>query len=504
MNRTLVVTAIAVAASAGVGYFAYEVGTKHGQSMASPSPAAHSQSVASAPGAGERKILYWHDPMVPGPRFDKPGKSPYMDMELVPVYADDAEGAGVSVGSAMAQNLGLRTTTVRRGSAAASVEAVGVVTQNERATVVVQSRVSGYVEKLFVRATLDPVSKGQPLVTIFAPEWAGALSEYLGLRTANIDPAIVAAARQRLKLLSIPDDVVAQAEREGATQSRFTLTAPIAGVVAELGVREGVMVQPGMALFRIVDLSTVWVEASIPEGQAAQIRVGAPAQARSDAYPGRAFSGTASAILPQVDAATRTLRARVELKNPAIALKPGMFVSVTFAAPSGEPVLLVPQVAVIATGRRNVVIVAGDDRRYAPVEVTLGRPVDSDVEIKAGLSEGQRVVTSGQFLVDSEASLKSTVARFEPVAQTSSTAAAAPPTHRATGRIEKIGKDEVTISHDPIPELGWPPMTMGFKSPPAGIPKGLKAGDTVQFEFQTQGRTYQLTRIESARPGTKP
>jgi Cu(I)/Ag(I) efflux system membrane fusion protein len=199
------------------------------------------------------------------------------------------------------------------------------------------------------------------------------------------------------------------------------------------------------------------------------------------------------------------LRARVELRNPGIALKPGMFVSVTFAAPAGEPVLLVPQEAVIVTGRRNVVIVAGDDRRYTPVEVTLGHPVDSDVEIKAGLAEGQRVVTSGQFLVDSEASLKSTVARFESVAQTSSTvAAAAPPTHRATGRVEKIGKDEVTISHDPIPELGWPPMTMGFKSPPAGIPKGLKAGDTVQFEFETQGRTYQLTRIESARPGAKP
>jgi len=505
MSRTLLVTAIGVAALVGVGYSAYEVGTKHGASMASASTSAQAQPIAGQPGAGERKILYWHDPMVPGQRFDKPGKSPYMDMELAPVYADDAESPGVTVGSGMVQNLGLRTTTVRRGSAAASVEAVGVVAQNERAMVVVQSRVSGYVEKLFVRATLDPVSKGQPLLTIFAPEWAGALSEYLALRAANIDAAIVAAARQRLKLLSIPDDVVAHAERDGAAQSRFTLTAPITGVVAELGVREGVMVQPGMALFRLVDLSTVWVEASIPEGQAAQIREGGPAQARSDAYPGRAFPGTASAILPQVDAATRTLRARVEIRNPGIALKPGMFVSVTFAAPSGEPILLVPQEAVIVTGRRNVVIVAGDDRRYSPVEVTLGRPVDSDVEIKAGLSEGQRVVTSGQFLVDSEANLKSTFARLDSVAQNSSTvAAAAPPTYRATGRIEKIGKDEVTISHDAIPELGWPPMTMGFRNPPAGIPKVMKAGDTVRFEFEKQGNAYQLTRIESSRPGTKP
>ncbi len=242
----------------------------------------------------------------------------------------------MSVNPGMAQNLGIRTALVRKASAATSIEAVGTVMQNERATVVVQSRVSGYVEKLFVRATLDPVAKGQPLVTIFAPEWSGALSEYLALRKANIDPAIVSAARERLRLLSIPDDVVERSMRDGVAQSRFTLTSPISGVVAELGVREGVMVQPGMALFRIVDLSTVWVEASVPEAQAAQVREGAPAQARSDAYPGQTFSGKVSAILPQIDAATRTLRVRIELKNPGTVLKPGMFVSVALGSQGGR------------------------------------------------------------------------------------------------------------------------------------------------------------------------
>jgi len=406
MKRKIIVGGVLVAVAALL-FGAYRVGMNDGMSMATLPAASNSAPT-------ERKVLYWHDPMMPGQRFDKPGKSPYMDMQLVPVYADEEKGPGVTVNPAMAQNLGLRIAPVRRGALATSVTAVGTVMQNERATVVVQSRVSGYVEKLFVRATLDPVTKGQPLVTIFAPEWSGALAEYLALRKANIDPAIVAATRQRLRLLSIPDAVVDSSERDGTAQSRFTLTAPTSGVVAELGVREGVMVQPGMALFRIVDLSSVWVEASIAEMQAADMREGAATQIKTDAYPGRTFAGRVSAILPQVDAATRTLRARIEVRNPGTLLKPGMFVNVALgAADAAQDVLLVPQEAVIATGKRDVVIVAAENNRFVPTEVVLGRPTGSDVEIKSGLTEGQRVVTSGQFLIDSEASLKSTLSRLE-------------------------------------------------------------------------------------------
>jgi membrane fusion protein, copper/silver efflux system len=445
----------------------------------------------------ERRVLYWHDPMVPGHRFDKPGKSPFMDMQLVPVYADEAQGSGVAVSPAMTQNLGIRTDVVRKGSAASTLDAVGTVTHNERATVVVQSRATGYVEKLFVRATLDPVSRGQPLATIFVPEWSGALSEYVGLRSAKIDPSIVSAARERLRLLSIPDKIVEQAERDGSVQSRFTLASPASGVVTELGVREGVMVQPGMALFRVVDLSSVWIEASVPEAQAGQLREGAPAQARSDAYPGRMFAGKVGAILPQVDTATRTLRARVEVRNPGMVLKPGMFVTVTLGSQAAEPVLLVPQEAVIATGKRNVVIVAGEGNRFTPAEVVLGRPVGNDVEVRSGLSEGQRVVTSGQFLIDSEASLKSTLSRLDGASNDGSTSKAdTGGPYRSEGRVESIGTGEVMLSHEPIPELEWPSMTMAFRSPPAGVPKDLKPGDRVRFEFMQRDGTYPLTRID--------
>jgi Cu(I)/Ag(I) efflux system membrane fusion protein len=300
---------------------------------------------------------------------------------------------------------------------------------------------------------------------------------------------------------------VARSEREGAAQSRFTLTSPIAGVVGELGTREGAMVQPGMALFRIVDLSSVWVETNVPEAQAAHVRVGAAAEVKAEAYPGRAFAGKVGAILPQVDATTRTLRARIELRNPGTVLKPGMFVSVSLRSGDSGDVLLVPQEAVITTGKRTVVIVAGDNNRFIPAEVTLGHAAGSAIEVRTGLAEGQRVVTSGQFLIDSEASLKSTLSRLDAgtsvVAQ--GTSAAAPATHRSEGRVEKIGKEELTVSHEPIPALKWPSMTMGFKHPAAGLPPGLRVGDRVRFEFVERKGGYQLTNVERIPgPGNKP
>ena len=247
----------------------------------------------------------------------------------------------------------------------------------------------------------------------------------------------------------------------------------------------------------------VWVEASIPEGQAAQVREGSPAQARSDAYPGRTFTGKVSAILPQIDPATRTLRARIDLANPGTVLKPGMFVGVTLGSAAAAPALVVPQEAVIATGKRNVVIVAGDDNRFVPTDVTLGRPVGADVEVTSGLSEGQRIVTSGQFLIDSEASLKSVLTRLESSAPDSKPGATGG--HTGEGKVEKVGSDELTLSHGPIPALKWPPMTMGFKLPPSGLPPGLKAGDEIKFEFVEKGDSYQITRIEQKRAsGAKP
>ncbi len=492
--KTVTLVSVALVGGALIAAGAYQLGMRHPAAL----PAAAPVDPQVDPKTG-RKILYWHDPMVPTSRFDKPGKSPYMDMQLVPVYADESTGAGVSVSAGVAQNLGIRTVLVRKAALSNGLDLTGVVAPNERATEVVQSRVTGFVEKLHVRAVLDPVRKGQPLATLHAPDWAAALEEYLGVRRAQVGQPLVEAARARLRLLSIPDGVVAAAELSGQAQSRFTLTAPVSGVVAELGVREGAMVSPGMTLFRIVDLSSIWVLASLPEAQAAQVRPGASAEVRA-AGATSVIAGKVSAILPDVDAATRALKVRVELPNPGLLLKPGMFVRVAVKEAGNVQVLVVPQEAVITTGKRSVVIVASEGGKYSPVEVQLGRESGADVEIRSGLAEGQKVVASGQFLLDSEASLKSGLARLDTAAPKAPT----PVSYSAEGRVEAMDKDGLTISHGPIPALKWGAMTMGFKPPPGGAPKDLKVGARIHFEFVQQGDDFVLQHVMTLPAGGKP
>jgi Cu(I)/Ag(I) efflux system membrane fusion protein len=494
------IIAFGIAAGAVIAIGSYQLGTRHSGAM----PARDGMSTPAMPDAKldpktGRPVLYWHDPMVPATKFDKPGKSPFMDMQLVPVYADEAAGTGVSVAPGVAQNLGIRTAIVRKVDMSSRLEVVGVIAQNERGIEVVQSRVSGYVEKLQVRAALDPVRKGQALATIYAPEWASALEEYLGIRKAQAGSSLVDAARARLRLLYIPDDVVARSEQSGMAQTRFTLTAPTSGVVAELGVRDGAMVTPGMTLFRIADLSTVWAMADVPEAVVSQIRIGSDADVLVTGLPDP-IAGKLSAILPDVDPATRTLKARIELRNPGLVLKPGMFVRVTFKQASSMQALVIPQEAVIATGKRNIVIVAVADGKYASVEVQLGRENGPDVEVKSGLSEGQKVVASGQFLLDSEASLKSWLSRLDSGAPGMTT----PQMHTGSGKVVAIDKDEVTISHGPIASIQWGAMTMGFKAPKNGLPKDLKPDSQVTFAFSQQGDAYQLERITPAMAGARP
>ncbi|MDR7335872.1 MAG: efflux RND transporter periplasmic adaptor subunit [Roseateles sp.] len=368
------------------------------------------QPTASAPGApataAERKPLYWHDPMVPGPRFDKPGKSPFMDMKLVPVYADEGGDAGVRISPALQQNLGIRTAMVTRASTASSFEAVGAVQFNERLDVAVQSRVAGYVEKLQVRAAMERVRPGQALATVYAPEWLGPINELLALKRTGVAPALVAAARERLKAMSVPDGLVRQSEERGIAQARYTLHAPAGGVVAELGVREGSAVSPGMTLFRIAGLEKVWAVVDVPEAQALQLKPGQKVTATAQADVTQTFTGTLAEVIPQVNPSSRTLQARFEVDNRAGRLTPGMLLRVQVAGPSVSR-LLVPAEAVIRTGTRAVVIVRKGDGSFEPRDVKLGAELGEQFEVVEGLSEGDQVVASGQFLVDSEARLRS-------------------------------------------------------------------------------------------------
>jgi len=496
-------TAILLGAALGAAGLAagYWIATAQHRAVAgAPQTAATTASAANANDAkgtaGERKVLYWYDPMVPGQKFDKPGRSPFMDMQLVPKYADEVEGAGVAIDPRVVQNLGVRTAEVRTATLAPTVEAVGTVAWNERGVVVLQARTGGFVEKLYARAPLDPVRKGQPLVELLVPEWTAAQEEYLALAASKLagNDELRAAARQRLLLLGISEADVARLEAERKVQSRTTLRSPIDGVIAELEVREGMTVMPGATLFRIVNLGTVWVNAQVPETLAGYLRPNAKVEARVAAYPGQVFKGSVNAILPEVDLATRTLRARIELANPGGVLKPGMFATLAFAPGDGRQVLVVPSEAVIRTGERNVVIVAEGEGRFRPVDVQVGGDQGADTAIVKGLKAGERVVVSGQFLIDSEASLRATGDRLRSGGDT----------YRVDGRLERATKDELTISHEAVPALKWPEMTMDFLPPPGGVPANVKPGDRIRFELRQKGEgEWQVTRIEPARDGAK-
>ena len=437
--RPLAIGSAATVVLALVAYAAFDAGLERGRASASgvaanPSGARWSDSASDSasisanastlkagdidPSTGKR-VLYWHDPMVPGQRFDKPGKSPFMDMDLVPVYADDASNvAGVAINPRLQQNFGVRTAKAVTGSLSSTINAVGNVAYNERDVVVVQARANGFIEKLFVRAALDPVRKGEPLAELYVPEWIAAQEEYLAAKRVRRDVDALAlggladAAAERMRLAGMTEAQIRDVDARGAVQPRLTITSPIDGVVGELSAREGMTVAAGASLFRLNGLATVWVNAEVPEGDAGEVRPGNAVQARTPAFPGSVFKGHVSAILPEVNAKTRTLTARIEIANPDGRLVPGMFARIDFASMRRKDAVLVPTEAVIRTGRRSVVISAQGQGRFTPVDVETGIESNGQTEIYKGIRAGDNVVVSSQFLIDSEANLKAALTRM--------------------------------------------------------------------------------------------
>ena len=529
MKANAVVMVVAAVLAVGIGAGAYRLGLDHaahgngqppvvgasgGSTDSGSAPASGVQTAdaqkAGVPDAGNgRRVLYWHDPMVPNTRFDKPGKSPFMDMQLVPVYADAGGGsgdaAGVAIASRVQQNLGMRTAEVTQGSLARPLEVSGAIAWNERDVAVVAARTGGFVERLYVRAALDAVTRGQQLAEIYAPEWVSVQEEYLAVRRmqGTGTAPIVDGARQRMLLAGMSEEQVRAVEAAGAVQARFTMRAPIAGVIAELGVREGMTLMPGAMMFRINGLGSVWVNAEVPEARADALRTGMSARARTPSLPERVFQGRVAAVLPEVNPVTRTLKARIELANPGAALVPGMFATVELLPTARAPSLLVPSEAVIPTGERKVVIVALEGGRFQPVDVQTGEEAMGQTEIRKGLSAGQKVVVSGQFLIDSEASLKASTTRMTDVPEVSKakgTPAVAAPLHRAEGVVVDIDAASALIKHGAIATAGMGAMTMEFKAPAAGMPAGVRKGDRVRFAFAITGAgEFVLSSIEAAK-----
>ena len=377
---------------------------------ATPAPAGSSTSAEN--------VLYWYDPMVPDQHFDKPGKSPFMDMQLVPKRAGNPDQAAgvVNIDPREVQNLGIRTARAERGTLTSTVRAIGTVVFDERAVTVVQARVAGIVERLDVRAPLAAVKQGQPLLTLLAPDWTAAQQDYLSLRRTRAPglDELRNAARERLLLLGMSEGQIRAIEQGGQAQTRIAVTAPRAGVIGELTAREGASVMPGTPLLRINGLDTVWINAAIPETQIGRVTPAASVAVEFPAFPGEHFDGQVEALLPDIDAATRTQTARIVLRNPDHRIAPGMFARVEIAAAGSATVgVLVPTEAVIATGTRSVVIIADGQGHFRAQQVRIGDEANGKTQVLDGVGDGEALVLSGQFLIDSEASLSGTLARLQ-------------------------------------------------------------------------------------------
>jgi Cu(I)/Ag(I) efflux system membrane fusion protein len=368
-------------------------------------PAAAPVAVTSSDPA-KKKILYYYDPMVPAEHYEKPGLSS-MGMETQPKYADDSDSAGtaspgVKIDPHAAQNLGVRTAAAHVGTLAGAIDVTGTIDFNQRDIAIVQARAAGFVQRVYNRAPGDVISAGAPIADLLVPEWGGAQAEYDAVRRTG-DKALIAAAGERLRLIGIPG---------GAARGRgiVTVRSPISGVIQTLDARTGVTLATGQTLAQINGLGTVWLNAAIPEVRTSELRIGQTATADLASFPGEPFSGRVIAILPTAQVDSRTLTVRIELRNVGGRLRPGMFASVHLGD-TARSALLIPSEAVIRTGKRNLVMLAGSDGRYRPAEVRVGREAGGQTEILAGLSDGEKVVASGQFLIDSEASLTGIPAR---------------------------------------------------------------------------------------------
>ena len=400
--------------------------------QAPPPRGSAAQATDAAPSqrqADGRTVLYWYDPMQPQQRFDKSGRSPFMDMDLIPKYADEVSGGepapgamgsnaspSVTLSGAVVQNMGVRTTKVERGALWKHIRTVGRVEYDETRLAHVHPRAAGWIEGLALRAEGEPVKKGQTLADLYAPDILSAQVDFLiaiepqgaGARKVKVDKA-----RNLLRLLEVPEEVIRDIEKTGETRNTVPVLAPADGIVTQLMAREGMYVTPGSEMFTIADLTDVWVMVDVFEHQLAWVAPGKKAEIRVPAYPGRTWEGVVDYLYPDLDPKTRTLRVRLVFPNPQRDLKPNMFADVAIDGGSKKDVLKIPREALIVTGERQSVVKALGEGRFQPVDVVTGMQTGGQVEILSGLDEGDEIVVSGQFLIDSESSLQASFRRME-------------------------------------------------------------------------------------------
>ena len=447
----------------------------------------------------EQKPIYWVAPMDANYKKEHPGKSP-MGMDLVPVYADvnkdKNESPGtVRISSDVVNNLGVRTAEVKYKPLHTDINTVGYVAYDEEKLVHIHSRVEGWVEKLYVKAVGDPIEKNQPLYEIYSPELVNAQEELL-VALASKNARLINAAENRLTTLQFPQSAIVTLKKTNKVQQRITFYAPQKGVLEDLKIREGFYVKPSLTLMSIVDLAAVWVKTEVFERQASQVKVGAPITMKLDYLPGKTWQGKVDYIYPTLDAKTRTVNVRLRLNNDKKELKPNMFAQIVIHTKEDKPVLLIPKEALIRTGNQDRVVIALGEGRFKSVEVSVGRFAKDNVEILDGLNKGDKIVSSAQFLLDSESSKSSDFTRMN--SDNINSDKYSPLSVWVQAKIESVMPDHkmLTITHQAISEWDWPKMTMDFITYDSVDFSKLNEGLILHVEItKTVNEDYQISNI---------
>ncbi len=494
---------------------------------------ASSATKAAAPAVTERKVLYYRNPMGL-PDISPVPKKDSMGMDYVPVYADEAQGAPksntVNIDIDKVQKLGVKSEAVTRRELHRSLRLTGRIEVDERRIYTIAPKFEGWVERLYANATGQHVAKGQPLFDVYSPDLVSAQREHelavqglASLKDADAEAResmrrLAAASEARLRNWDIAG---AQTVTSGG-RPLVSFRAPFDGVVLEKKAVQGMRFMPGEMLYQVADLSSVWVIAEASEQDIGEIRAGSLAEIAVEAYPNRTFSGKVSFIYPTLDAATRTVKVRMEMPNPKGLLKPAMFASARIETASRNKVLASPASAVIDSGTRQLVLVRLAEGRFEPRSVTLGSRGDDYVEVVNGVSEGEQVVSSANFLIDAESNLKAALGAFDLQAASGAMSASAGASllatdarqqagsykgsgvaHQAQGTLDAINPDgTVSITHGPIQSLGWPGMTMDFALANSSLVAGLKPGTPVTFEIVERAPgEWVITRLQPQHEG---
>jgi Cu(I)/Ag(I) efflux system membrane fusion protein len=449
----------------------------------------------SAQAGGERKILYYRNPMNPTITSDHPMKDE-MGMDYVPVY--EQGGVQVQISPAVVENMGVRTALVKRETLRRRIDTVAYVDFDEELLSHVHLRTDGWIEQLTAKSEGEPVKRGDLLFKLYSPTLVNAEEEYLqALSSSSV--GLAGASRDRLAALGVSEDQIEQLRKTRKVSQVLKVYASQDGIVAQLNVRQGMYVKPATEVMMLADLSSVWLLAEVFESQAEWVKVGEPAEVRLSYLPGRLWKGHVEFVYPSLDPVTRTLRARLKFPNPQEVLKPNMYAAVTIYGEPQKDALTVPREALIRTGIQDRVILDLGHGHFEPRVVRAGVESGDSVEILAGLRKDDRVVTSGQFLIDSEASLRASILRMSDAA---SHVVEEPDKVAGKGVIKALDpeKHSLTMQHEPIEAIGWPSMTMDFRVKAGVSLKGLAAGDPVTFELQRDEHGYTVSAIERRQP----